>query len=73
MGLAFSRLFSKLIGKHEVRILMVGLDAAGKTVRSVPGIFRRSSPRVIGALVRALLAVSLYPHCLPRADHLVQA
>merc|ERR1712188_235269 len=31
MGLAFSRLFSKLIGKQEVRILMVGLDAAGKT------------------------------------------
>merc|ERR1711968_407039 len=31
MGLAFSRLFSKLVGKQEVRILMVGLDAAGKT------------------------------------------
>merc|ERR1711998_242843 len=31
MGLAFSRLFSKLIGKQDVRILMVGLDAAGKT------------------------------------------
>merc|ERR1712124_44625 len=31
MGLVFSRLFSKLIGKQEVRILMVGLDNAGKT------------------------------------------
>ena len=31
MGGAFSGLFSKLFGKKEMRILMVGLDAAGKT------------------------------------------
>lgn len=31
MGLSFSRLFSELFGKKEMRILMVGLDAAGKT------------------------------------------
>lgn len=31
MGIAFSQLFSKLFGKKEMRILMVGLDAAGKT------------------------------------------
>ncbi|XP_075894593.1 ARF GTPase 2a [Nelusetta ayraudi] len=31
MGLAFATLFSKLFGKKEMRILMVGLDAAGKT------------------------------------------
>jgi len=31
MGLAFSNLFSKLWGKEEKRILMVGLDCAGKT------------------------------------------
>ncbi|XP_055388771.1 uncharacterized protein LOC129617682 [Condylostylus longicornis] len=31
MGLAMGRLFSKLFGKKEMRILMVGLDAAGKT------------------------------------------
>lgn len=31
MGLAFSKLFDKLWGKKEMRILMVGLDAAGKT------------------------------------------
>eukprot|EP00930_Biecheleria_cincta_P079567 TRINITY_DN6745_c0_g2_i1.p1 TRINITY_DN6745_c0_g2~~TRINITY_DN6745_c0_g2_i1.p1 ORF type:complete len:209 (+),score=48.77 TRINITY_DN6745_c0_g2_i1:82-627(+) len=31
MGLAFSKLFAKLLGKQEMRILMVGLDAAGKT------------------------------------------
>ena len=31
MGGVFGRLFSSLFGKKEMRILMVGLDAAGKT------------------------------------------
>merc|ERR1711997_1290572 len=31
MGLTFSRVFDRLFGKKEMRILMVGLDAAGKT------------------------------------------
>uniref|UniRef100_A0A915NDM6 Amidase domain-containing protein n=1 Tax=Meloidogyne javanica TaxID=6303 RepID=A0A915NDM6_MELJA len=31
MGLTLSGLFSRLFGKRQVRILMVGLDAAGKT------------------------------------------
>jgi ADP-ribosylation factor 1/2 len=31
MGLAFSRLWERMFGKKEMRILMVGLDAAGKT------------------------------------------
>lgn len=31
MGLGFSRIFSRLFAKQDVRILMVGLDAAGKT------------------------------------------
>jgi len=31
MGLNISRLFTSLFGKKEMRILMVGLDAAGKT------------------------------------------
>lgn len=31
MGLAFSNLFNSLWGNRECRILMVGLDAAGKT------------------------------------------
>lgn len=31
MGNIFSQLFKSLIGKKEMRILMVGLDAAGKT------------------------------------------
>jgi general L-amino acid transport system substrate-binding protein len=31
MGLAFSSIWQRLFGKQEMRILMVGLDAAGKT------------------------------------------
>ncbi|OMJ10362.1 ADP-ribosylation factor [Smittium culicis] len=31
MGMAISRLFNGLFGNREMRILMVGLDAAGKT------------------------------------------
>lgn len=31
MGLSISKLFVGLFGKKEMRILMVGLDAAGKT------------------------------------------
>merc|ERR1711879_104555 len=31
MGLSFAKLFSRMFGSQEMRILMVGLDAAGKT------------------------------------------
>merc|ERR1739848_371718 len=31
MGLTFTKLMSRLFSKQEMRILMVGLDAAGKT------------------------------------------
>ncbi|CAL2226575.1 unnamed protein product [Prunus armeniaca] len=31
MGLSFTKLFSRLFAKKEMRILMVGLDASGKT------------------------------------------
>jgi len=31
MGLTFSRIWNRMFGKKEMRILMVGLDAAGKT------------------------------------------
>merc|ERR1712193_489855 len=30
MGLAFTKIWQRLLGKTEMRILMVGLDAAGK-------------------------------------------
>ncbi len=31
MGLTISKLFDKFFGKKEMRMLMLGLDAAGKT------------------------------------------
>ena len=31
MGFVFSKIFDKFYGKKEMRILMLGLDAAGKT------------------------------------------
>jgi ADP-ribosylation factor protein 1 len=31
MGLTFSKFFDKFFGKRDMRILMLGLDAAGKT------------------------------------------
>ncbi len=31
MGFLFSKIWTKLLGKRDVRMLMVGLDAAGKT------------------------------------------
>jgi len=31
MGLSFSKLLDSLFGKYEIRITMIGLDAAGKT------------------------------------------
>jgi ADP-ribosylation factor protein 1 len=31
MGFSVSRLWDRRVGKQEMRILMVGLDAAGKT------------------------------------------
>merc|ERR1712086_663178 len=31
MGLLFSKVWERMLGKKEMRILMVGLDAAGKT------------------------------------------
>jgi len=36
MGLAFSRVFQRLFSKREMRILMVGLDAAGMPRHPLP-------------------------------------
>ena len=58
MGINISKLFDKLWGKKEMRILMVGLDAAGKTtilyklklgeiVTTIPTIGTASSRRVL--------------------------
>ena len=35
MGLFFSKIFDRLLSKKEMRILMVGLDAAGKTTSEI--------------------------------------
>ena len=32
MGMMFTKLMDKLFGKRDMRILMLGLDAAGKTL-----------------------------------------
>ena len=61
MGLAFSKLFDRLWGKKEMRILMVGLDAAGKTtilyklklgeiVTTIPTIGMLAAPPPYGAI-----------------------
>lgn len=65
MGLTFSKIFDKLWGKKEMRILMVGLDAAGKTtilyklklgeiVTTIPtiGMINQDPRAVRGAAVR---------------------
>jgi GTPase SAR1 family protein len=62
MGLTFSKLFDKLWGKKEMRILMVGLDAAGKTtilyklklgeiVTTIPTIGMSALHRVLSNLI----------------------
>jgi ADP-ribosylation factor 1/2 len=35
MGLHFSRIWERMFGKKEMRILMVGLDAAGKVTKQM--------------------------------------
>jgi GTPase SAR1 family protein len=64
MGIAISRLFDRLWGKKEMRILMVGLDAAGKTtilyklklgeiVTTIPTI-GQSPPSLPGLVIKLL-------------------
>merc|ERR1719229_913799 len=50
MGLSFGRLWQGLIGKQEIRILMVGLDAAGKTTI----LYRLSGRGSLGQMVRTI-------------------
>lgn len=63
MGLGFSAIWNKWIGKKEMRILMVGLDAAGKTTilyKLKLGEIVTTIP-TIGTLARPLIA---FPDCL---------
>lgn len=69
MGLTFTKLFSRLFAKKEMRILMVGLDAAGKTtilyklklgeiVTTIPTIGERPIPLCFALIyLRNLIAV----------------
>ena len=57
MGLTFSKLFDKLWGKKEMRILMVGLDAAGKTT-----ILYKLK---LGEIVTTIPTIGTYPPATP--------
>lgn len=56
MGLTFTKLFSRLFAKKEMRILMVGLDAAGKTT-----ILYKLK---LGEIVTTIPTIGEFPHHL---------
>ena len=70
MGNVFATLFKGLFGKKEMRILMVGLDAAGKTtilyklklgeiVTTIPTIGKKIKPlKLLFFMTAALLALA---------------
>jgi hypothetical protein len=53
MGLHFSRIWERMFGKKEMRILMVGLDAAGK-VRETKEIARNIGIIHVNSFLRLL-------------------
>jgi GTPase SAR1 family protein len=55
MGLSISKLIQALVGKKEMRILMVGLDAAGKTT-----ILYKLK---LGEIVTTIPTIGKAPHC----------
>ena len=73
MGLAFSKIFDKLWGKKEMRILMVGLDAAGKTTilyKLKLGEIVTTIP-TIGMSTRKSSSVAIKPACrIRQAGHM---
>ena len=46
MGLHFSRIWERMFGKKEMRILMVGLDAAGKVQPSLLATLALLEPKI---------------------------
>ena len=75
MGLTFTKLFSRLFAKKEMRILMVGLDAAGKTtilyklklgeiVTTIPTIGTSPSTRQDPT---GTMRISFFPHSLSKS------
>jgi hypothetical protein len=80
MGLTFTKLFQRLFSKQEMRILMVGLDAAGKTtilyklklgeiVTTIPTIGKKMLPHVRTQTHAVFFFVSFFPFSLPRLPH----
>ena len=61
MGNMIERLFRGLFGKKEMRILMVGLDAAGKTT-----ILYKLK---LGEIVTTIPTIGMCQSCLCRKEH----
>jgi hypothetical protein len=80
MGLTFTKLFQRLFSKQEMRILMVGLDAAGKTtilyklklgeiVTTIPTIGKKMLPHVRTQTYAVFLFFVFFPFSLLRLPH----
>lgn len=74
MGLSFTKLFSRLFAKKEMRILMVGLDAAGKTtilyklklgeiVTTIPTIGEFLANNVFVFLIYQFISITITTYC----------
>jgi ADP-ribosylation factor 1/2 len=64
MGLAFSKIFDKLWGKKEMRILMVGLDAAGKTTI----LYKLKLGEIVTTIPTIGMSTIAHPFQHPRCD-----
>ncbi|KAG5522168.1 hypothetical protein RHGRI_034374 [Rhododendron griersonianum] len=72
MGLTFTKLFSRLFAKKEMRILMVGLDAAGKTTilyKLKLGEIVTTIPTIGGACLISLDVSHTWKNCLDFLEH----
>ena len=58
MGLHFSRIWERMFGKREMRILMVGLDAAGKVNEYISNYDHNNNGLIIIYLAHLYLFVS---------------
>lgn len=61
MGLSFTKLFSRLFAKKEMRILMVGLDAAGKTTI----LYKLKLGEIVTTIPTIGMILYIYLQCFP--------